>query len=353
VFHEFDYDPIASASIAQVHRAKLADSVRTEVAVKVMHRGVDRLFRQDIRRGIKIAKVAAWLNSDFELLVTVWESWEKDIEQELNFEHEAGNLKSVRSSMIGLHESNVIVPEVIDRLVSKTCFAMGFVDNCFKLDDLTALSLYGVDQTALLEVIVHAWCCQLFQNNLANADPHPGNVLVRLSGSDKGAQPVLLDWGWTVSLEQQELEGLRRFVIAMSDMDMTAAAAALKLMGYVNNQDERSPERSVAFFAYLFRPTGSVESMTRSREEFFKQRKTETDADKKNGVREKGGRKMTKVPKCFMTVVRIFGLLRGLCTTHQVEIPLLEVMASHARLGLLRDNIDENLPSGSSEHSNR
>ena len=66
---------------------------------------------------------------------------------------------------------------------------------------------------------------------------------------------------------------------------------------------------------------------------FFQAKKTEREADKEKGVREKGGRKIQELPESFIFVIRVIGLLRGLCTTLEVEIPLIEIMASHARLG--------------------
>jgi len=313
VFSEFDFDPIASASIAQVHRARLATAEKEEVAVKVMHRGIAVKFREDLRRGLIIARLAAWLNPDFETMATVLSAWEEDLERELDFNLEAANLKAVRRNMLETHRANVVVPDVVAQLPPcACCFAMEYVGGCVKLDDQAALALHGVDEQQLLETVVHVWCCQLFQDNFSNADPHPGNILVKLS-DDHGAQPVLLDWGWAVRLEQRELHGLRQFVVAMCDMDVAAAATALKDMGYVNNQDERNPERSVAFFGYLFRPTGSRENATKERDDFFKERKQEKTTDAEAGVREKGGRKVVAIPKSFMTVTRIFGLLRGLC----------------------------------------
>ena len=156
-------------------------------------------------------------------------------------------------------------------------------------------------------------------------------------GGSGNAQPVLLDWGWALRMTPPELKGLRSFASAMGDMDLSGAAAGLKAMGYANNQDERAPERSVAFFGYLFRPTGGREAAAKERKAFFAERKKEKAADEAAGVREKGGRKIEAIPKSFMAVTRIFGLLRGLCTSHGAHVDLLEAMASHARLAIMAD----------------
>ena len=70
----------------------------------------------------------------------------------------------------------------------------------------------------------------------------------------------------------------------------------------------------------------------------MQERKKERETDTENGLREKGGRKMKAVPDSFIFVTRVLGLLRGLCATLEVELPLIEIMACHAHLGQLDDD---------------
>ena len=67
-------------------------------------------------------------------------------------------------------------------------------------------------------------------------------------------------------------------------------------------------------------------------------RKSQKEEDKKAGVREKGGRKMKQIPDSFLFVTRVIGLLRGLCATLDVPLPLMEIMATHARLSQLSED---------------
>jgi predicted unusual protein kinase regulating ubiquinone biosynthesis (AarF/ABC1/UbiB family) len=267
LFDEFDYVPLASASIAQVHKARLSSG--QAVAVKIQHSGVAAVFLADMARSIKIARVCAWLNSDFETMLTVLTSWEKEIHYELDFEHEVENIRLIRASLLDKHGANVCVPAVIDALVSKRVFAMEFVEDSFKIDDVFQLSYHGVNKLELMRLVVHVWCTMLFRINAVNADPHPGNLHVRLS-PDGTVQPVLLDWGWVVRLSPDELGGWRGLVVALSEMDMRGASKALQALGYRNNQDDRAPERSVEFFAYLMRDTSGAKQAKIESKEFFK-----------------------------------------------------------------------------------
>ena len=146
---------------------------------------------------------------------------------------------------------------------------------------------------------MHVWALSLLNNNAVNADPHPGNLLFRLT-PDGQAQPVLLDWGWVVRLQRHELLAYRSLVMALADMDMVGATKSLNDLGYENTQDDRAPERSVQFFSHLFRDTGSVANAKKESKEFFEQRKKQKEKDAELGVREKGGRKMKKIPDSFM-----------------------------------------------------
>lgn len=257
--------PLASASIAQVHRARLYSG--QAVAVKIQHAGVAAVFLADMARSIKIARVCAWLNSDFETMLTVLTSWEKEIHFELDFEHEVANIRLIRAALLDKHGANVCVPAVINALVSKRVFAMEFIEDSFKIDDFQ-LSYHGVNKLELMRLVVHVWCTMLFRVNAVNADPHPGNLHVRLS-SDGTVQPVLLDWGWVVRLSPGALDGWRGLVVALSEMDVSGASKALQALGYRNNQDDRAPERSVEFFAYLMRDTSGIKEAKKESKEFF------------------------------------------------------------------------------------
>lgn len=338
-FEDFEWQSIASASIAQVHRAELKDS-RKVVAVKIMHRGIADIFRSDMTIAVKISRIIARLNSDWEIMLSVLLAWAREIEFELDFEHEVQNMRDVRRILLDKHEANVIVPAPVEHMVSKQAFAMNFIPNAFKVDDLCLLSYHGVDKAALVEQLAHLWCLMLFQEGIFNADPHPGNVMVQLT--DEGAKPVLLDWGWVVRLEPDILEGYRDLVIGLDEYDTAKAVDALRRVGYESTQDSRAPERSVEFFAYLFRNTGSLESAQKSKEEFYHERRAQKKKDEDDGVYEKGGRKPTKIPDSFLFLTRVVGLLRGLCTTLEVEVALVEIMALHARLGKLRTGAAEN-----------
>lgn len=338
VFNSFDYTPLASASVAQVHSAYYQGR---RVAVKVQHRGVAELFCNDIRRAINIAQVCSKLNSDFETTVTMLKSWQKEIWKELDFKREAANASRARRCMLATKSRDVVVPPPIDELVNEKVFAMDFFEPSFKVDDEELLSdlYYDVDKTTLCEKLAHAICYLLFDQGFCNCDPHPGNVLVGPNPDDDGAsfRIALLDWGWAVELDHVQLSAWRDLVIALKDLDVSEATSALRRLGYKNSQDNRVPERSVQFFAFLLRDTsgrGDAQAETKS---FFESRKAQRKADEAENVREKKGRTVQSLPETFIYVIRTIGAFRGIAAHLGVNLPLSDIMAHHAKVGKARD----------------
>ena len=97
------------------------------------------------------------------------------------------------------------------------------------------------------------------------------------------------------------------------------------------------PERSVEFFEHLLRDTGDRARAATESKAFRDRRQKQKEDDEAAGTREKAGRVMSQVPESFFFLIRVFGLLRGTCAELGVSIPLIEIMALHARCGLLDD----------------
>lgn len=353
VFDSFDYTPLASASIAQVHTAYYEGR---KVAVKIQHRGVAELFRADIRRAIKIARFCAKLNSDFEATVTILETWQRDLWKELDFTLEAANARRARALLSEVAGADdVVVPAPIDALVAQTAFAMDFFEPSFKIDDDDLLSeaYYAVDKTALCTKLAHVLSYLLFDRGFTNADPHPGNVLVGPSPTDPtDFRIALLDWGWSLELQRNELNAWRDLVIALKDLDVQAASQALRSLGYKNSQDDRVPERSVQFFAFLLRDTSGRHDAQAQTKQFFDKRKAQEKADTAKKVREAKGRRVQALPESFLCVVRTLGAFRGICAHLGVELPLSEIMAHHAKTGQMRDATAASSTNDSQRQSN-
>lgn len=176
VFKSFDEIPVASASIAQVHKAVLKDG--TVVAVKIKKRNVDKIIRNDIDVLyfiVRIIKDAVKELLYIENAEDLFKEFSKSIISELDFMAEAGYTEKIRRS--NLDKDTVEIPKIYWEYSSKGFLVEDFIEGV-KVSDLDELSKRGYDNKTILKIFLNHFFKQIFIIGYFNADPHPGNVFV-------------------------------------------------------------------------------------------------------------------------------------------------------------------------------
>jgi len=183
-FQRFEREPIAAASLAQVHRAVTLDG-RT-VAVKVRYPDIETLIQRDlvllrsvlpiVRRLVTVTHLNRVLDQIGAMLA-----------REIDYAHEKQNIERIRAVFAG--RSDVVVPEVIDELTSEGVLTMSHEEGT-KITDFEGLRAQGIDTEAVGRLLVECYFKMLFDHGVFHADPHPGNFLVR-----PGPTLVILDFG--------------------------------------------------------------------------------------------------------------------------------------------------------------
>lgn len=307
LFATFDTEPIASASLAQVHAATLRDGRR--VAVKVQHADIDEIVPLDLRAIKRILGIVRFFTG-----VKGLESYHAEISQmvheELDFNKEAEHLERIARRFV--NDPMIGFPTVVHEYSTRRVLTTEFVDG-IKVTNLAELEAHGVDRTALARRILGAYCQMIFVDGVYHADPHPGNILVKPNGGI-----VFVDFGAIGVLSPKMKEGVTAFVEGVIRRDPERITAAMRRMGFIAITADPTDvaERVIAYFQRRFLDQVTAESWNLSEVQAVDLKtKLETIADlRKLDVSFRQLTATFQVPKDWVLLERTLLLLLGLCT---------------------------------------
>ena len=204
LFKEFDPVPIASASLGQVHSARLRDGRR--VAVKLLHAGIESQIREDLFALRFATRMITWFFPDLDFRGHVSE-FATMILSEIDYENEAENIRRMRD--LFKDEPRVIVPAVVDDLSRETVLTTEFISG-FRIDDERAMKSRGVERRAVTELLLETYSRMIFEHRFFHADPHPGNIFVVPADAGYPLRVGFVDFGATQSVTQNTFTVLKR-----------------------------------------------------------------------------------------------------------------------------------------------
>jgi ubiquinone biosynthesis protein len=227
VFEEFGEDPMASASIGQVHKAKLRTG--EEVVVKVQRPHVKETIEQDlsiIKEGVKrmdrYLKRQGVLNAEEVVRV-----FERAIHKELDYRNEARNIERFRTTY--RHRTDFYIPKAYREYSTDKVLIMEFVSGC-KITDVKQLKEWGISPARIVEKGMDVYLSQIFEFGYFHGDPHPGNVLVSQEGTI-----LLLDFGMVGQLMKKDKYAFAGIFIAMSKNDAREMAQQMRKLAVEDN----------------------------------------------------------------------------------------------------------------------
>ena len=229
LFRRFDTEPLAAASIAQVHAAELPDG--REVIVKVLRPGMRELIQRDIAVLYALARLGARHSTEIRRLrpVEIVREYETTILDELDLMREAANAANLKRNFTG--DSRLHVPEVYWDLTRTSVMVMERIHGV-PVGDLARLRELGVDFHKLAENGVAIFFTQVFRHNFFHADMHPGNIFVL---PENPAEPryAAVDFGIVGTLDPRDQEYLAQNFLAVFDRDYRRVATLHVDSGWV------------------------------------------------------------------------------------------------------------------------
>ncbi|MBD3946262.1 ABC1 kinase family protein [Nocardioides ganghwensis] len=223
-FSEFTEEPLAAASIGQVHRAVLRNG--REVVVKVQRPGVRDVVREDMAVLERLASVAdnrteAGRTFGFGRLL---DQFRRSLAGELDYRREARSL--VTFGELTAPYDLLVVPQPVPEYSTSRILTMDYVEGR-KVTDIGRLGLVDLDVRPIVEQLFSAYLHMILDAGVLHADPHPGNLL--LTDDDRLA---LLDLGMTASVPPRIQNDIIKLLLSISDGDGEETAVVLAAMGH-------------------------------------------------------------------------------------------------------------------------
>ncbi|MBM3356361.1 MAG: ubiquinone biosynthesis regulatory protein kinase UbiB [Betaproteobacteria bacterium] len=218
VFAEFSREPVASASVAQVHIARLTDG--TEVAVKVLRPDIARVIANDVallETGASLVELL-WAEGKRLKPHEVVGEFARHLEDELDLMREASNASQLRRNFEG--SPLLLVPEVHWEYCSREVMVMQRMSGT-PISHVARLRAQGVDLKKLSRAGVEIFFTQVFRDGYFHADMHPGNILVSPEG-----QYIALDFGIMGTLSETDKHYLAQNFLAFFRRDYRRVALA-------------------------------------------------------------------------------------------------------------------------------
>ncbi|MBX3183824.1 MAG: AarF/ABC1/UbiB kinase family protein [Polyangiaceae bacterium] len=224
-FESFSEQPLAAASLAQVHEATTKDGRR--VAVKLLYPGIRGLIRRDlatirfllpvIRRLVLVSRIDR-----------VLDQLEAMLGRETDYDNERKNIERMRAVFADMPK--VVIPEVIGELSGKSVLTMSF-ETGSKITDRQGHEALDLTANEIASLLVECYFRMLFSARIFHADPHPGNFLVRRDGGE--LRLVILDHGAVEEVTSALASGMQQVVLGALTRSDDQILLGLETMGFV------------------------------------------------------------------------------------------------------------------------
>ncbi|XP_047181810.1 protein ACTIVITY OF BC1 COMPLEX KINASE 8, chloroplastic-like [Vigna umbellata] len=343
IFDQFDYEPIAAASLGQVHRARLKGQ---EVVIKVQRPGLKDLFDIDLKNLRVIAEYLQKLDPKSDGAkrdwVAIYDECASVLYEEIDYTKEAANAELFASNFKNM--DYVKVPTIYWDYTTPQILTMEYVPG-IKINKIQALDQLGVDRKRIGRYAVESYLEQILSHGFFHADPHPGNIAV---DDVNGGRLIFYDFGMMGSISPNIREGLLETFYGVYEKDPDKVLQAMIQMGVlVPTGDMTAVRRTAQFFLNSFEER--LAAQRREREEATTELGFKKPLSKEEKIKKKKQRLAAigedllsiaadqpfRFPATFTFVVRAFSVLDGIGKGLDPRFDITEIAKPYA-LELLR-----------------
>lgn len=238
-FEMIDPNPIAAASIGQVHRAILREVTESgvrDVVVKIQRPDIEKIVDVDLS-ALRI--VAGWLMHYGPLrkranVPALLEEFSRSLNEELDYINEGKNAERFAENFS--HQKDIRVPIVVWSHTTRRVLTLEYLQ-AIKITDYAQIDVAGIDRSKVARTLFDTYLKQIFEDQFFHADPHPGNLFVLpLAGDEQEAagqnwKLVFVDFGMTGSVSDHLLVNLREILIAVGTRDARRIITTYQSLG--------------------------------------------------------------------------------------------------------------------------
>jgi ubiquinone biosynthesis protein len=228
IFTEFNQEPFAAASVAQVHHANLPSGEK--VVVKVIRPGISKRVREDIRLMYYLADK---IEKSFDLgrilaPTNLVREFERTIFREIDMLIEAGSIEKFAYNFREVDE--LYIPKVYWDYITKSILVMEWIDG-IKMDNVDELRAHGIDPKEVSKIGLRSFSRQLMEFGFFHADPHPGNTIVMYDG-----RVSLVDFGITGYLDEETMRQIANIFLGYAEHDYDMVMEAFLEAGLIDEE---------------------------------------------------------------------------------------------------------------------
>lgn len=297
IFSYIDNNPLATASIGQVHLAKIKyDNKEQNVVIKFQKPNITLQIKEDFDSIKKLSNILKIFNNplfnEFNSLINQFESF---ISKELNYESEINHMMKLRD-FFKKSDLAIKIPIVIKSLSSKTIIVMEYIPS-IKITNITELEKMNIDTKKIANNLIQIFLFQMIELGYVHCDPHPGNLGVYNDGNTI----VLYDYGNCIEFNKKFKKNLNQLIFSIYQRDVNEFVELMIEMEILYVQNEIEIIEVKSFFGYFFKYLENLD---------FSSLKTNIVSDDISS----GFKANLRINPDFLSLFRIFSLIDGTCT---------------------------------------
>ena len=328
-YASFEEEPLASASLGQVHRATLKQDADTpafgvDVIVKVQRPDIETIIATDLSA---LQKVSGWVmkykpvsrRMDVPALLA---EFSKVLYEEIDYLAEARNAEQFAHNFVDV--AGVRIPAVVWKLTTKRVLTLENVLS-IKITDYAAIEEAGIDRAEVANRLLDIYMRQIFTDGFFHADPHPGNLFVDPNGGEEagGWQLTFVDFGMVGHVPPNTMAGLREMVIGLATADAERLVNSYKLLNFLlPNADIQLLEQMESAAFERFWGKSIDELRNAGFDEMHEYAKEFRDVIYEMPF---------QVPQDLIFLGRAIAILSGMCTGLEPQFNFWDVLAPYAK----------------------